>query len=59
MRLLFDTHVFLWWDTEPGRLSTAVLDLCRDPANTRILSVASAWEIQESVGVSDERSSYH
>ena len=46
MRLLFDTHAFLWWDSEPERLSPTVLALCRDPANTLVLSVASAWEVQ-------------
>lgn len=46
MKLLFDTHAFLWWDGEPERLSPTVLDLCRDPHNNLMLSVASAWEIQ-------------
>lgn len=46
MKLLLDTHTFLWWDNEPERLSPTVLDLCRDPQNTLLLSVASAWEIQ-------------
>ncbi len=46
MKLLFDTHAFLWWDSEPERLSPMVLALCQDPANVLILSVASAWEIQ-------------
>lgn len=46
MKLLFDTHTFLWWDSEPDRLSPVVLDLCRNPNNDLLLSVASAWEIQ-------------
>jgi len=46
VKLLFDTHAFLWWDSEPERLSPMVLALCQDPANVLILSVASAWEIQ-------------
>lgn len=46
MKLLFDTHAFLWWDSEPERLSPAVLSLCQDPANVLLLSVASAWEMQ-------------
>jgi len=46
MKLLLDTHTFLWWDNEPERLSPTVLALCRDPQNTLLLSVASAWEIQ-------------
>lgn len=46
MRLLFDTHAFIWWDSEPSRLSPRVLALCQERANTLLLSVASAWEVQ-------------
>ncbi|MBK7217577.1 MAG: type II toxin-antitoxin system VapC family toxin [Candidatus Promineofilum sp.] len=46
MKLLLDTHTFLWWDSEPERLSPTVMALCRDPANALLLSVASIWEIQ-------------
>lgn len=46
MKLLFDTHAFLWWDSQPEKLSSTDLDLCRDPDNSLIFSVAAAWEIQ-------------
>jgi PIN domain nuclease of toxin-antitoxin system len=46
MRLLLDTHAFIWWDGEPSRLSPRVAALCKDPANTLVFSVASAWEMQ-------------
>jgi PIN domain nuclease of toxin-antitoxin system len=46
MKLLLDTHTFIWWDSEPAKLSTKVLALCQDQENTLILSVASVWEIQ-------------
>lgn len=46
MRLLLDTHVFIWWDSEPGKLSPQALALCQDPSNELILSVVSLWEIQ-------------
>lgn len=46
MKLLLDTHTFIWWDTEPAKLSAAALALCCDPANQLVLSVASLWEIQ-------------
>lgn len=46
MRLLLDTHVFIWWDSDPGRLSPKVLEPCRDPSNILILSTVSAWEMQ-------------
>ena len=46
MKLLFDTHAFIWWDGAPAHLPTHVLALCQDPANTLLLSVASVWEMQ-------------
>ena len=50
-RLLLDTHTFLWWDSDPQRLSAAVLALCRDPAVVLLLSLASLWEIQIKSGL--------
>jgi PIN domain nuclease of toxin-antitoxin system len=46
VKLLLDTHTFIWWDNEPSRLSATALALCSDPANDLILSVASLWEMQ-------------
>jgi PIN domain nuclease of toxin-antitoxin system len=46
MRLLLDTHTFLWLDGSPERLSPAALAACEDPTNELYLSVVSAWEIQ-------------
>ncbi len=46
MKLLFDTHAFIWWDSDPSKLPPNVLALCRDRNNQIILSVASAWEMQ-------------
>jgi PIN domain nuclease of toxin-antitoxin system len=46
MKLLLDTHTFLWWDSEPEKLSRRALELCQNPENTLILSVASIWEMQ-------------
>jgi PIN domain nuclease of toxin-antitoxin system len=46
MRILLDTHAFLWWDSEPGKLSTRVANLLFNPEHTIVLSVASIWEIQ-------------
>jgi len=45
MKLLLDTHTFIWWDSNPAQLSTAVLAALRDSANTVLLSVVSVWEI--------------
>ena len=46
MKLLLDTHTFLWWDNEPSKLSKNVYDLCQDPSNELLLSLVSIWEIQ-------------
>lgn len=45
-RLLLDTHAFIWWASEPEKLSKKALALCENPNNTIILSVASVWEMQ-------------
>jgi PIN domain nuclease of toxin-antitoxin system len=46
MKLLLDTHTFIWWDSDPSQLSKQVLDLCYSPENTLILSLVTAWEMQ-------------
>jgi PIN domain nuclease of toxin-antitoxin system len=46
MRLLLDTHTFIWWDSEPTKLSAQALALCRERQNSLLLSVASVWEMQ-------------
>jgi len=46
MKLLLDTHTFIWWDSEPAKLSPQALTLCQDRTNSLLLSVASAWEMQ-------------
>jgi len=46
MKLLLDTHTFIWWDSEPTRLSAQALALCQDPENSLVLSVACLWEMQ-------------
>lgn len=46
MKLLLDTQIFIWWDSEPERLPPRLLALCEDPSNTLVLSVASVWEMQ-------------
>jgi PIN domain nuclease of toxin-antitoxin system len=41
-----DTHAFIWWDSDPVKLSQRALAMCQDRANTMLLSVASVWEMQ-------------
>lgn len=45
MKLLLDTHTFIWWDSDPVKLSATALALCSDPANDLILRVTSLWEM--------------
>jgi PIN domain nuclease of toxin-antitoxin system len=44
VKVLLDTHVFLWLQTEPERLG-AHLALVEDPDNEQLLSAVSSWEI--------------
>ncbi len=46
MKYLLDTHVFLWWSSEPERLPENFYSICQNSNSTLIISVASAWEIQ-------------
>ncbi|MEA1901669.1 MAG: type II toxin-antitoxin system VapC family toxin [Thermodesulfobacteriota bacterium] len=46
MKLLLDTHVFIWWSGEPNKLSEKVLNACENRANRLILSIVSIWEMQ-------------
>lgn len=46
MKLLFDTHTFIWWDSEPTKLSQGALDFLTDTNNVKIISVVSIWEMQ-------------
>jgi PIN domain nuclease of toxin-antitoxin system len=44
MKILLDTHIFLWYITADLQLPIAYRDAIRDPANEVYLSVASVWE---------------
>lgn len=45
MRLLLDTHTFLWYINGSPKLSKYSRTLIDKKSNTRFLSVASLWEI--------------
>ena len=45
MRVLLDTHTFLWWLDGDRRLSRRAHRTIADQANTVLVSAASAWEI--------------
>lgn len=45
MRLLLDSHAFLWFVWSDPRLSPTALSVIGDPLNHLLLGAASAWEI--------------
>jgi PIN domain nuclease of toxin-antitoxin system len=45
LRLLLDTHCWLWWLIEPEKLSNTAQEAMKDLDNELWLSVASIWEI--------------
>jgi len=45
VRLLIDTQAVLWWINDDERLSTSAKRAIAKPASTRLLSMASAWEL--------------
>lgn len=46
MKLLIDTHVFIWLNEESTQLSKKVKELYRSREHEVYLSIASAWEMQ-------------
>jgi PIN domain nuclease of toxin-antitoxin system len=45
VRLLIDTHVFLWWDRQPERIAPSLFASIEDDATDVFVSAASVWEI--------------
>jgi PIN domain nuclease of toxin-antitoxin system len=45
VRLLLDTHVFLWLESEPERINVPTRAIVEDADNELYLSAVSAWEI--------------
>jgi PIN domain nuclease of toxin-antitoxin system len=45
MKLLLDTHAFLWWITDDLHLSTKARELIADGHNALYWSAASSWEV--------------
>jgi PIN domain nuclease of toxin-antitoxin system len=51
VRILLDTHVLLWWQTDDPRLSKKARTIIADPANRLVWSIASSWEIAVKIGI--------
>ena len=45
MRLLLDTHAFLWFVLNDAQLSSKAKTIIEDPSNDILISPASYWEI--------------
>jgi PIN domain nuclease of toxin-antitoxin system len=45
MKILLDTHTFIWLDGKPEQLSLRAVNLIENLSNDLILSVVSVWEI--------------
>ena len=45
MKLLLDTHVFLWYIANRKRLPPTWLEIIEDPRNQVFLSVVAFWEV--------------
>lgn len=45
MKILLDTHVFIWWDDASPALTHELHDVIADAANEIYVSAASVWEI--------------
>ena len=45
MKLLLDTHAFLWWDTNDDRLPVSLRSAIASPRNEVFVSAVTVWEI--------------
>ena len=50
MKILMDTHIFLWASGQTARLPAETLDLLANPETEKFLSIASVWEISLKYG---------
>ena len=46
MKVLLDSHTYLWWLADGPELSPAARAAVADPANMVLVSAASIWEIE-------------
>lgn len=51
MKFLLDTQCWLWWFSQPEKLSTQAIEQIADETNQLWLSVASIWEIGIKVAI--------
>jgi PIN domain nuclease of toxin-antitoxin system len=45
VRLLLDSHTFIWWATGSSSLGVGARDLIADPGSAMAISTAALWEL--------------
>jgi PIN domain nuclease of toxin-antitoxin system len=45
VRVLLDTHIFLWWNSDPRMISGALREAIAESGNEIYVSAASVWEV--------------
>lgn len=45
MRLLLDTHTLIWAVDDPDQIPSVAMTTMADPANERLISTATIWEM--------------
>ncbi len=45
MKILVDSHVAVWWLSDPSQIKSPTRSAIQDPANQVFLSAASVWEL--------------
>lgn len=50
MKVILDTHVFLWWNIDEPQLSRLAREIIAEGRNELFLSAASTWEIALKAG---------
>jgi PIN domain nuclease of toxin-antitoxin system len=51
MRLLLDTHTFMWASLEPGKIGPNASVAIKDRANELFVSAASTWEMAIKINI--------
>ncbi len=51
MKILLDTHTFLWYVEDSPQISAAALEIINDGDNEIFISITSAWEIAIKFGL--------
>jgi len=45
MKILLDTQIVIWWNTESSKIAESAREMIRDPSVKKLVSYASLWEM--------------